>query len=621
MDGTAAPADVVGRADLLGALCPYQQPSATGICQEDRFLLLQAKMCDEPSSSEAGPGCAVPYRCPTTGWVVAWWGRLDNAADLVRELGLPAARHSEEELVLAAFRRWGLSCAARLVGDFVGAIYEPGRRRVWLVRDRLGVKPLYYRLTAQSLVFATTGAVFARLRPPADGVNREWMARYLTDIPTDATATGWADVVRLAPGHWLEVVGGTDRLERYHRWRDDPPWTTRRDPSRVEEYRAALEEAIRCRMPISGNIGTESSGGLDSSTITSYLAHFLGESRDQLCAIGSAMAELEAEYITETSRHAGISHNYLLTTRRHLSDASIARCIAAVGHPEANGVLQLDFYEECQRRGIRTLFSGFGGDETVTNSGRLLPRELRDHRAYRALWSQLPGGYRIRCRSMAGAVAKGARWGAGHPELQAAMDARWPWQLVRADVAHDLGLPALHAREAAYDAPYRRINDFILHNRFPYLAPRLEGCTLVAATYGVEHRWPLLDARLIQQYLSTPSIEKASREFRRYLHRCAVDAVVAPKVAWKPTKDMGAMPEFEPLGDGGDDNPVVREARRQRAHLHPAVEEIIDARRLDDQIAAASRGPLEGALQFQFHQNVDHLRWLNHWLWGGAPPP
>lgn len=87
-------------------------------------------------------------------------------------------------------------------------------------------------------------------------------------------------------------------------------------------------------------------------------------------------ARLEPEYIIETSRHAGIVHNYLVTARRRPTDADIERQLAAVGYPEEAGsaMAGIPFFEDCRRHGIGTLFSGFGGDEGVTNSGSLLAR-------------------------------------------------------------------------------------------------------------------------------------------------------------------------------------------------------------------------------------------------------
>jgi asparagine synthase (glutamine-hydrolysing) len=199
------------------------------------------------------------------------------------------------------------------------------------------------------------------------------------------------------------------------------------------------------------------------------------------------------------------------------------------------------------------------------------------------------------------------------------MAARWMHQLVQHDVVAELGLLDEYERQAAFDRPYRRINEFVLHNRIPVVVlRRLETFTLAAASYGIEYRWPLLDARLIQQWLSTPSIEKASRECGRYLHRRAIDGVVAPKVAWKPTKDMGAAATLPALAVAwrSDVLDLIEDARAQRSNLHPVLAEVIDVGRLDAQIAAGAAGGLDHEGRFQFRRNALHLRAMNAWLWG-----
>lgn len=624
LDDANSPADLLGPADLLRALFPDHPPGAVGSYRDGPFFLQAGTANPDPARAggQGQTGGALPYRCPESGQVISIWGRLDNRAALAAELDWPPAA-ADRALVLAAFRRWGPCCARKMSGDFSAVIYDPGARRVVLLRDPLGVKPLYYRVDAGTLVFAASAAVFPLLRRPVTVPDQDWIARMLAGncCDTDPTATGWVGVLKLAPGHWLDVRPGGRRLERYHFWSDDPPWTTRRSPERVTAYGRVLAEAVRCRMRDADLIGSESSGGIDSATVTAYLARFLGDPADRLHAFGFACLEKEPEYILETSRHAGIRHNYVWTAPRELTDIDISRGLAAVGYPEqqASAIIHIPFYEECRRRGIRTLFSGFGGDEGVTNQGNLLGRELLDHRAYLALWRLMPGNPLTRVLRAARAAAVGARWGAGNPSLQVAMDARWPHQLLREDVAKRLGLRSQYMLAAAFDAPYRRVNDFVLGNRLgPWVARRLETCTLIAATYGVEYRWPLLDARLIQQFLSTPSIEKADRRAGRYLHRRAIEGVVPPKVAWM-RKDMGA-PAGSPALDGMVAPTLVREARRQRAHPHPGVAELIDLERFDSQIAAATSGQLAGEAAWQFSQNITCLRWLNHWLSGGPPP-
>jgi len=621
-DNTTSPDDLVSSSDLLAALCPDHPADATGAWCEGPFLLAQALSHRRPHGHDHGLGVTVPHRCADSGRVIAFWGRLDNAAALARELGLSGSLSSDEKLVLSAYSRWGASCPERLMGDFAAAICDPRGGRILLFRDRLGVKPLYYRVDGGFLFFASTAAVFPLLRRHAPAPDPDWIARALAGVGHDRTATAWAGVLKLAPGHWLEVRADSVLLKSYHSWRDDPPWTTARDPQHVDAYRGVLEEAIRSRAPLAEPMGSESSGGVDSSTITSYLAHFLGVPGDRLCALGFATLEKEPEYIMATSVHVGIAHNYLVTAYPSANDSDMARGLAAVGYPDEQGsaIAHIPFYVECRRRGIRTLFSGFGGDEAVTNSGRLLGRELLDHGAYGALWQLLPGRPVARPLRLARAVARRAEWGGGHPRLLKAMEARWPYQLVRPEIVERLGLLGAYRRQAAYDAPYRRINDFILHNRLsPALTTRLETCTLVAASYGVEYRWPLLDAGLIQQYLSTPSIEKADRTFGRYLHRRAVEGVVAPKVAWKPDKDMGGLADSSGPGARPRQQDQADAARRQVARLHPGLEDIIDVDRFRRQIDAAAVGALHAEASFQFARNTSRVSWLNHWLYGGPP--
>jgi asparagine synthase (glutamine-hydrolysing) len=615
LTGERTPGQVIGDAGLLGALCPGDPPAATGTWAAGPFLIAQASMWTAPAGLEVDPGYGLPYRCPTTGRVIAFWGRLDNRAELERTLGLPPERASDAEAVLAAYARWGPDCAERLDGDLAAAVVEPAPARLWLVRDRLGVKPLYYRIAGDVLVFATSAAVLLTLRPVTEGIDRTWIARELTGVPHDETATPWSDVAKLAPGHSLEVTLQERRLRRYHTWRDDPPWATERDPRWVSAYRTALEEAVRCRMRGTDLIGSESSGGIDSGTVTAYLARFLGQERQRLCALGFASSQLEAKYIGAISLHSGIPCTLLLSYAEEVDDA-LERGLAAVGYPAlGSGASFLPIYEECRRRGIRTLFSGFGGDESVTNSGSLLGRELRDRRAYRALAATVQGSPPLRLARVVRAVMLGPRWGAGHPQLERAMAARWPRQLVRDELAEELGLLESYQQQAAFDAPYRRINEFVLHNRLgSNISRRLETCTLVAATYGLDYRWPLLDARLVQQWLSTPSIEKANRAFGRYLHRRAIDGVLEPQVAWKPTKDMGVTAPTV-VERGFEDGSLLDAARRQRGELHPVLVDVISTERLDAQIAAAAADELDREGRFQFARNVMQLRWLNRWLW------
>ncbi|WP_207459238.1 asparagine synthase-related protein [Azospirillum sp. SYSU D00513] len=604
---------------LIGVLDPYGNADRHGVWAEAPFLLAHALRFNTPESEHE----ETPYRCPESGLVIAAWARLDNREDLARALGTgrPLDELTDPQLILMAWRRWGTGCVARLLGDFAFAIADPGARTLFLARDPLGVKPLYYRLDERQLRFATTAALFAAGGPWPAEPDPDWMARYLMGLSAHPTLSAYREVRKLAPGHWLLVAPDRTETERWFHWRDDPPPARRREERWVEAYRAVLEEAIRCRLRSGYPLGTENSGGIDSATITAYLARFLGEPGERLHGFGFAMSEQEPAFILETSRALGIVHNHIITAPVEAGDAYIERGLRVLGYPEEHGNAtgHIPFYRECGLHGIRTLFSGFGGDEVVTNPGHHLRQEMLDGGDYAGLWNILPGDPLRRSLRLAKAVALRRRRPEYNPRSRDAWLKRWHQRALRDEVATELDLFRDYMDSARYDAPFRRINDFILkhHLHDMQVTARLESCTLLAASHGIDYRWPLWDVRLVQQYLSTPSIEKAGPlGIGRYLHRRAIDGVVPGRVAWKPSKDMGTSRLHETLKTTGLAR-MAGQAHRQQAHLHPALEALIDQDRWRGQIERAAKGSADGEFAFMFRRNTRAIRWLNAWLHGG----
>lgn len=413
-------------------------------------------------------------------------GRLDNLPTLRSALGAeaPARDAPLADWLLAGWQRWGAALPEHLLGDFAFVLHDPGRGTTFLCRDPLGVKPLYYTLQQGRLIHAFSVAELRRLPGLTLTPDSDWMARYLLHLSMSDTHTGYREVFKVPPGHALTWDGhGEPVIRRYHHWRDDAPFASRRDPRWVEAYRAVLEEAIRCRMDDSAPMGTENSGGIDSATITAYLAHFLGEPGDRLHSFGFATCEQEPALILATSQARRIVHNYLITAHSPVEDwdARVDQTLSILGYPEehGNGTSHTPIYRECQQRGIRTLYSGFGGDEVVTNPGRHLRWELLDRHQYGALWDILPGNAVTRSLRLGKVATLGRRKPAYNPHLLANWNAHWPYQWLRPELVERLNLHHEYMETARYDAPYRRINHFILERilPMPYIATRLENCS------------------------------------------------------------------------------------------------------------------------------------------------
>ena len=602
------PGEFLAHPRLLDILSLGRQPDSKGVWQDEHFLLAQTLTFNTAESRHE----SVPWHCPQSGLVIAAWCRLDERADLARQLDIDGhglAAMTDPMLILAAYRRWGDRCPEHLVGDFAFAIYDPQRRSLFAARDRVGAKPFYYLMAGDAFVFATTAAVFPALLRQRPGPDRQWMALFLVDRSMSFTQTAFAGVLKLPPAHALSLDAGGLRQRRYFEFVDDAPAVYRRSQPWVDAYRAALEEAVRCRLRSVYPLGTETSGGLDSSAITALAARLSPQPLEALHAFGRAALELEPAYLLETSYACGIVHNHLSTSPIDMNE-DVERALAITGYPVENDAATVfePFFRWASVFGVRTMLSGMGGDEVVTHSGKHLRRELLAARQYRALWGITPGNALSR-------PLRFLKWllrpNAGGAQTTLALKSQWSAHFLQAAVVDQYDLQGAYMTLAAVDAPYRSNNDSILQFYLgPHIPSRLEACSLMALSYGVDYRWPLLDHRLMQQYLSTPSIEKAGRGVSRLLHRTALKGIVPAKVLENPSKNMGEE-QAQSLASG-----VQRTRSRSHELLddpHPLMAEFVD---LDELRRRSANFPEGGGrmARYQFEESVRQAYWLNRWL-------
>src|SRR5262245_52225792 len=154
---------------------------------------------------------------------VAFNGEIYNHADIRRAVdeagGYPwRTDHSDTEVILAAFQRWGIDCLERFRGMFAIALWDHRARELWLVRDRLGIKPLYYSLHHGRLTFASE--IKALLQDPEQrrAVDEESLFHYLSFLTSPAPHTLFAGIRKLPAGCWLRARPGGPIEER--RWWD-----------------------------------------------------------------------------------------------------------------------------------------------------------------------------------------------------------------------------------------------------------------------------------------------------------------------------------------------------------------------------------------------------------------
>ena len=482
----------------------------------------------------------------------------------------------------------------------------------------MGVRPFYYYLSDDRFVCATSLSPLIHLKDVPVQISRKWMVDYLTHLSMNFDETPYIGIHKLAPAHTLTVTPEKHHLRQYFELSAEPELKLKDSREYVEAYREQLETAIKCRLNTTYPLGSELSGGLDSSTITAYAAKFFDRPLTQLHAFAFANLEMEPQYILAVSQAYGLPHTHVVAGQQQDQDAVLDRSLKILGYPveHANATYHEPFYQLAETFKIRTLFSGFGGDEFGTTiHGYMVPMEMILKRRYKDLFNVLPGNALFRfLRLMKLELRKIKSHDFTRPEYNprflAAWNKRWPHQIVAEDAVQAYDLKKRYFDTARFDAGYTDLKKFTLEKRWmPFVPTRMENCTLMAAARKIEYRWPLLDVRLVKLFLSIPSEENYFRGMGRYLHRRAIDGVVPNLVTWKKSKNMGNIVGSDHRGRMDMDTVSITD-------LDPELTKLLDVKKLNEQIMAMAQSENKKIddLSFQFRRNRQTVKNIDQWL-------
>lgn len=605
---------------IINRLMPCAPPDKSGFLADgDNALLVQCLHWNTGRSRlEPAPLYHSESRC-----AAASWARLDNREELARKLEIRAAeltRMGDTELILLSYLKWGEACVDHLIGDFVFVIHDRAKNIIFCGRDHMGVKPLYYYASDDIFVCATNVSTLRQVDGLPFDIDERWVAEYLLHLSMSFDRTPYLGIMKLPPAHSLTVTPSHMRLQQYFTLSAEPELMLANSSDYVDAYREVLEESIRCRLDSEYAIGSELSGGIDSSTITAFAAKLIDQPEKRLHTFGFAFSELEPQYILAVSQACRLPNIHIVAGRHPVRHETKRRSLELLGFPmeHSNGPGHEPFYRLAEQLEVRTLLSGFGGDEfSTTIHGYLVPINLLMQHRYGEVLDILTGNPLFRLlrliklewkrRTTANFTAT-----SHNPGFYKAYRQRWPHHIVRPELVQRYGLEERYFDQARFDAGYTDLKKFTLERRWsPFVPTRMENCTLMAAGRKIDYRWPLLDIRLVRLFLSIPSEENFYRGMGRYLHRRAIEGVVPPLVAWKQGKDMGTI-----LG-GEDANDLDQIRRFTLDSLHPALWAHLDTDKLQQQIEelpTALSAPLGDMKRGRYASNIRGAISLSVWL-------
>jgi asparagine synthase (glutamine-hydrolysing) len=296
---------------------------------------------------------------------VCYNGEIYNFAALRQELeahGHVFRSATDTEVIVHAWEQWGRAAWSRFNGMFAFALWDARTRSLVLVRDRLGVKPLFVHRTATQVVFGSElKAVLAWPDVPRD-IDLAAVDAFLAFNYVPGPRTIWRGVESLPPGHDLVVTADSMRVEP---WWDvhfgQQPLTNRADA--IERIRALCDDAVQARLVSDVPLGAFLSGGLDSSAIVHHMRpHHAGPLHTFSVRFGETSFD-EGPFADLVAQRYDLHHHEVVCTAADVP-ATIDRVVRHADNPTADiSMVPMLRLSEAARQEVTVVLSGDGGDE------------------------------------------------------------------------------------------------------------------------------------------------------------------------------------------------------------------------------------------------------------------
>lgn len=325
---------------------------------------------------DLSPAAAQPMSTPDGRLTIVFNGEVYNFLDLRDDLerrGHSFRTRSDTEVVLAAYREFGVDFLARLRGMFAFALWDAALRRLIIARDRLGKKPLHYRLDADGISFASEPKAFLVEPGFQPRPNPEAISYYLTYQYVPAPLSAFEGLRKLPPASYLLVEGQNVSVTRYWRLR----YAEKRvltDEEACEQLLEHLRESIRLRLVSDVPVGAFLSGGIDSGTVVALMSELGG--RVKTFSIGFDEKDYdELPYARMVAERYGTDHHEFIV-RPDIKEL-LPRLVWHYNEPYADSSAIPTFQlAEVTRRHVTVALNGDGGDENFAGYDRYVANQV-----------------------------------------------------------------------------------------------------------------------------------------------------------------------------------------------------------------------------------------------------
>ena len=488
-------------------------------------------------------------------WIVCN-GEIYNFQDLreaLEEKGHIFRSKSDTEVIIHLYEEKGVDCAKELRGMFAFAIFDENKKRLFLARDRIGKKPLYYAVNNEALIFASE--IKSILQDPSisRGINLNSLDLYLTYQCVPTPRTIFSGIEKLPPAHTLVLEDGKIQIQRY--WQIS---YQNRHKLKEEEYCQRIldifSEACKIRMTSDVPLGAFLSGGIDSSAVVAMMSKFSSKPVKTFSIGFKEESFNELEYARKVAKLFHTEHHEYMVKPDALE--VLPKLIWHFDEPFADSSAIPTYYiSKITRQEVTVALNGDGGDESFAGYERypavkiadiygFLPGFIRSSIAY--LSQGLPESTqkkdflkRFKRFVKAGCLSREKRYA----YWMSAFDSEQKRSLYSQDFKNRLG--KIDSGEYITDA-YRQLDtgDFIAKTLFVDVSTYLPNDLLVKADIAsmansLEARSPFLDHKLMEFAASLPSDLKLKGLTTKYILKKALKGILPQEILQRSKSGFG----------------------------------------------------------------------------------
>jgi asparagine synthase (glutamine-hydrolysing) len=488
-------------------------------------------------------------------------GEIYNTKELYNELvmdGYHFIGSSDTEVILNLYLKYGFELLTKLNGIFAFAIWDSRNKQLFLARDKMGVKPVYYSKTSKGFIFASEIKALLKESSVSREINPVALASHISYLWSPAPSTMLKSVQKLEPGFAMVILEGKVKKK----WRFYTPTFLQKIPDiSVNNAKIAVRNAVKTsverQMVADVPVGTFLSGGLDSSAITAFAKNMVGNeklkcftiSMDDKTAKGEGIAA-DLPYAKRVAKHLGVD---LLTIHvgPEMAD-ELATMIYHLDEPQADPAsLNTLFISRLAREHeIKVLLSGAGGDDIFSG--------YRRHRALmmEKYWSYFPLSIRKVMSATAKRlpsspasfrrIAKAFRYADLDGDSRIASYFNWldpntANNLLSTDLRAEL--PSINPLEQSLaDVPDNipDLNRMLYLEQKHYLADHnLNYTDKMSMAAGIEVRVPLLDPDLVELAAQLPIQYKQHGKEGKWIFKKAMEGILPDDVIYRPKTGFG----------------------------------------------------------------------------------